>query len=81
MEGHLKRHLGPDEIVHHVNSDRTDDRIENLEVVTRSEHGSLHMYDRWATEREDLLRAQREGAGTHMSILKSQVTKPTEAKA
>ncbi len=29
-------------IIHHKNQNRTDNRIENLEIMTRSEHSSLH---------------------------------------
>lgn len=42
MEQHLKRYLKPDEVVHHLNDNKLDNRIENLEVMTRSEHSSHH---------------------------------------
>lgn len=42
MEAHLKRHLRSDEIVHHINGDPTDDRLENLQLTTRSEHVEIH---------------------------------------
>jgi len=45
MEQHLGRLLGPDEIVHHRNGDRLDNRLENLEMHTRSSHASLHGND------------------------------------
>lgn len=38
----LGRPLREGEHVHHVNCDRTDDRPENLEVMSHSEHARLH---------------------------------------
>ena len=38
MEGVLGRHLGKQEHVHHKNGKRWDNRPENLEVLTSSEH-------------------------------------------
>jgi transposase len=42
MEQKLNRKLQFNEIVHHVNGDKHDNRIENLSVVSRSEHLSIH---------------------------------------
>ena len=42
MENHLSRLLNPTEVVHHINHDRKDNKIENLEVLDAKKHVSLH---------------------------------------
>jgi hypothetical protein len=34
--------LGPDDIVHHINENRRDNRPDNLCVVTRGQHQAIH---------------------------------------
>jgi hypothetical protein len=42
MEQHLGRLLRSDEIVHHLNGDKLDNRLENLTIMTLREHAVEH---------------------------------------
>ena len=45
MEEHLGRKLSSNEIVHHIDGNKLNNDINNLEVVSRSEHIKKHFYN------------------------------------
>lgn len=51
MEQHIGRFLNDDEVVHHINHIRSDNRLSNLALMTVKEHMSLHMKERWEEKR------------------------------
>jgi hypothetical protein len=42
IEKQLGRKLHKNEVVHHKNENRSDNRLENLQLMTRAEHSGLH---------------------------------------
>ena len=41
MERNIGRYLKPDEVVHHINGIKSDNRLENLRLMSHREHSSL----------------------------------------
>jgi hypothetical protein len=46
MENHLNRLLKDDEIIHHINENTKDNRLENLQLMKREEHKQFHNVQR-----------------------------------
>lgn len=46
MEKHIGRYITRDEVVHHINENRSDNRIENLRLMTFKEHAKFHLEER-----------------------------------
>ena len=47
LENKLGRFLKNNEVAHHVNENKLDNRPENIELMSFSEHSSLHAKEKW----------------------------------
>ncbi len=55
MESKIGRYLKKDEVVHHKNKIRDDNRIENLQLMTFREHAGLHMKERHLLRKKGMM--------------------------
>lgn len=77
MAVHLGRYLNEDEHVDHINNDRSDDRIENLQILSPSENSRKSAQDRVMVRllcpccKNEFVRRKKQ---THLSKLKNKAT-------
>lgn len=68
MQEHLGRELTSDEHVDHINEDPTDDRIENLQILTCKENNQKHLKSLTQEERDRRFDKGIECGWTHGTV-------------
>jgi len=83
VENYIGRKLKPNELVIHLNGDKTDNRIENLEIVDRREYmRGLRRFIKNSLRKEliELIRLLKEKGYSNYKIAKVLNISPTTAK-
>ena len=62
VEKFLGRKLRRDEVIHHINGDKADNRIENLQIMDQSEHLKLHQEEAMAADKEKYTNQRKRAA-------------------
>lgn len=67
----LGRPLSSSEIVHHKDHNKTNNRVENLQIVSRSEHAKLHYPEILAGERRSMRGSENPAAKLNEKIVRA----------
>lgn len=61
MEKHINRYMKTNEAIHHINGNKIDNRIENLQIVSTAEHNKITFTGKkWNGDRDKLSQAIKE---------------------
>jgi len=72
MEKHIGRRLSRNEVVHHKDGNKSNNNIENLEIMSRSDHSRLHAPTKTSPKSEEeivKLRERMRGSKSPTSVL------------
>ena len=80
MEAYLGRKLSRYEVVHHINGVKNDNRIDNLLMMSLSEHSRMHMLGNTPSDKtEEGLKSLREAGKAHAIHLQKKVAQYTKS--
>ena len=59
VEIHIGRKLKKDEVIHHINENKLDNRIENLLITDNSNHRKFHVSKKWSRSHDKCINCER----------------------